>query len=68
MHILGVKKKSGFMTILLHNMRAEVEKSDGEVYSELEICRASKIGHGNQSVKAMKLARTKFKWQFKPSL
>lgn len=49
-------------------MRAEVEKSDGEVYSELEICRASKIGHGNQSVKAMKLARTTFKWQAKRSI
>ena len=31
--------------LLLSNMRAGVEKSDSEVYSELEIFRASKTGH-----------------------
>lgn len=56
------------MTFLLCNMRAEVEKSDGEVYSELEICRECKIGCGNQSVKALKLARSKFEWWAKRSI
>lgn len=46
-------------------MRAEVEKSDSEVYSELEICRAIKIGHG---LKAMKLARTEFESRTKRSV
>lgn len=49
-------------------MSAGVEKSDGELCSELKICRIIKIGHKNQSLKAMKLAKTEFKWWTKRSL
>lgn len=34
----------------------------------MKICRIIKIGHRNQSLKAMKLAKTEFKWRTKRSL